>query len=54
MRKKAAAEGRVLHERADAGGHETRGAVRTLRAVKVSSGRLGLQGSIPAECRILR
>ena len=38
------AEGRVLHERADAGGHETRGAVRTLRAVKVSSGRLGLHG----------
>ena len=38
------AEGRVLHERADAEGHETRGAVRTLRAVKVSSGRLGLHG----------
>lgn len=38
------AEGRVLHERADAGGGERRGALKTLRAVQLSSVRLGLHG----------
>ena len=38
------AEGRVLHERADAGGSERRGALKTLRAVQISSTRLGLHG----------
>ena len=38
------AEGRVLHERADAGGSERRGAMKTLRAVQVSSTRLSLHG----------
>ncbi len=38
------AEGRVLHERADAGGAERRGVLKTLRAVQVSSVRLGLHG----------
>jgi CRISPR-associated exonuclease Cas4 len=38
------AEGRVLHERADAGGSERRGPLKTLRSVQVSSTRLGLHG----------
>ncbi len=38
------AEGRVLHERADAGGSERRGALKTLRNVQVSSDRLSLHG----------
>ncbi|NOX40074.1 MAG: CRISPR-associated protein Cas4 [Alphaproteobacteria bacterium] len=38
------AEGRVLHEVADAGGKEKRGAVKTLRAVQIASVRLGLHG----------
>ena len=33
------AEGRVLHERADAGGSERRGMLKTLRAVQLSSTR---------------
>lgn len=38
------AEGRELHERVDGGGCETRGEVRTLRAVALVSTRLGLSG----------
>ena len=38
------AEGRVLHERADAGGHETRKGIKTLRGVQIASAALGLHG----------
>jgi len=38
------AEGRVLHERVDAGGSERRGSLKTLRDVQVSSDRPGLHG----------
>ena len=38
------AEGRVLHQRADAGGHETRGTTRTLRAVELASEKYALHG----------
>lgn len=38
------AEGRHLHERADAGGHETRGALRVARGLAIRSLRLGLVG----------
>lgn len=38
------AEGRILHTRADAGGRERRGALRTLRGVQLGSRRLGLHG----------
>lgn len=37
-------EGRHLHERADAGGHETRGALRVARGLALRSLRLGLAG----------
>ena len=37
-------EGRHLHERADGGGAETRGGVRTVRSLAVRSLRLGLSG----------
>ncbi len=37
-------EGKHLHERADAGGHETRGAIRTARGLALRSLRLGLIG----------
>jgi CRISPR-associated exonuclease Cas4 len=37
-------EGRHLHERADAAGHETRGPVRTVRGLALRSLRLGLIG----------
>lgn len=37
-------EGKHLHERADAGGHDTRGAVRTARGLALRSLRLGLVG----------
>lgn len=38
------AEGRLLHERSDRGGHETRNGVKTARAVAVRSLRLGVVG----------
>jgi len=38
------AEGRVLHQRADAGGKDKRGATRTLRAVELASHKYGLHG----------
>lgn len=38
------AEGRVLHERADAGRPETRPGIRTLRGVEIRSDRYGLHG----------
>lgn len=38
------AEGRLLHERADAGGREKRGAVRVVRAMPLLCRRLGLAG----------
>ena len=38
------AEGRVLHERADAGRPESRRGVRILRSVQIASSRLGLHG----------
>jgi len=38
------AEGRVMHERVDAGGGETRPGVRVLRDVELRSDRLGLHG----------
>jgi CRISPR-associated exonuclease Cas4 len=38
------AEGRILHEKADSGRHETRNNVRILRSLDVSSLRLGLSG----------
>lgn len=38
------AEGRVLHERADGGIHESRKGVRVLRSVHVASERLGIHG----------
>ena len=38
------AEGRVLHERVDAGGSERRGALKTLRAVQICSTGLGMHG----------
>lgn len=38
------AEGRVLHTRADAGGKDRRGAVRTLRSVELASLRYGMHG----------
>ncbi|KPQ01761.1 MAG: CRISPR-associated RecB family exonuclease Cas4 [Rhodobacteraceae bacterium HLUCCA12] len=38
------AEGRVLHERADAGRSETRPGIRTLRGVEIRSERHGLSG----------
>lgn len=42
------AEGRVLHERVDAGGHETRGDVRTAYSLRLRSLRLGLAGQADA------
>lgn len=38
------AEGKVLHERVDTGGQETRGDLRVLRAVPLLSRRLGIHG----------
>lgn len=38
------AEGRILHERADAGRPETRPGIRILRSVEIRSGRHGLHG----------
>jgi len=38
------AEGRVLHDRVDGGGHETRGNVRTVYSLRLRSLRLGLTG----------
>ncbi len=38
------AEGRVLHDRVDGGGHETRGTVRTVYSLRLRSLRLGLTG----------
>jgi CRISPR-associated exonuclease Cas4 len=38
------AEGRVMHDRADRGGHETRGSVRTAFSLRLRSLRLGLSG----------
>ncbi len=38
------AEGRVMHDRADGGGHETRGNVRTAYSLRLRSLRLGLTG----------
>jgi CRISPR-associated exonuclease Cas4 len=38
------AEGRVMHDRADRGGHETRGSVRTAYSLRLRSLRLGLTG----------
>lgn len=38
------AEGRVLHDRADGGGRDTRPGVRTLRAVELRSDQHGLHG----------
>jgi len=38
------AEGRVLHDRVDGGGHETRGNVRTAFSLRLRSLRLGLTG----------
>ena len=38
------AEGRVLHQRADAGGKDKRGTTRTLRAVELASQKYGLHG----------
>ena len=38
------AEGRVLHERADDGIHESRSGIRVLRSVHVASARLGVHG----------
>ncbi|QIK41520.1 CRISPR-associated protein Cas4 [Pontibrevibacter nitratireducens] len=38
------AEGRILHERADAGRPESRNGIRTLRAVQLASVRYGLHG----------
>lgn len=38
------AEGRVLHERADGGGQETRGSMQTLRSVQLGHAELGIHG----------
>ncbi len=38
------AEGRVLHTRADAGGKDRRGTLRTLRSVELASTRYGIHG----------
>ena len=38
------AEGRVMHDRVDNGGHETRGSVRTAYSLRLRSLRLGLTG----------
>jgi CRISPR-associated exonuclease Cas4 len=38
------AEGRILHERADSGGHEKRGDTLTVRSLRLQSLRLGLSG----------
>lgn len=38
------AEGRLLHERTDAGQNERRGDVKILRAVQIACGRLGIHG----------
>ena len=38
------AEGRVMHDRVDNGGHETRGSVRTAYSLRLCSLRLGLTG----------
>lgn len=38
------AEGRVMHDRVDGGGHETRGSVRTAFSLRLRSLRLGLTG----------
>jgi len=38
------AQGRVLHNRVDSGGHETRGCVRTVYSLRLRSLRLGLTG----------
>ena len=38
------AEGRVMHDRVDGGGHETRGCVRTAYSLRLRSLRLGLTG----------
>lgn len=40
------AEGRILHERADAGIPESRDGIRVLRSVQVASHRLGLHGVV--------
>jgi CRISPR-associated exonuclease Cas4 len=40
----ATAEGRLLHERVDAGGFEARGAVRTARSLQIRSLQLGVVG----------
>lgn len=42
------AEGRVIHDRADRGGHETRGSVRTAYRLRLRSLRLGLTGQADA------
>lgn len=38
------AEGRILHERTDSGGHETRPGLVTIRALPIASARLGVAG----------
>ena len=38
------AEGRLMHDRVDGGGHETRGSVRTAYSLRLRSLRLGLTG----------
>ena len=38
------AEGRIMHDRVDSGGHETRGSVRTAYSLRLRSLRLGLTG----------
>lgn len=40
------ADGKILHERVDAGGRERRGKLRYERAVQISSGRFGIVGKM--------